>query len=202
MLRSAYVRETGGWSSLRLIGEKRLPNGCTRVAVLAEAQLACRCMRLKRIQNESWFTPPLSQTGGIPSFQFGGGTVDLGIARSVFSRVCAIGSRHHHRHHHTWQLFWPKSLRQSPPPRSPCPCAEACPQRITSAIPVTAQACDLERQVRHPVAPPRRTVRCACCGVETQVGLAHPASRRDRRTDKSAPLRRPLWDVFFDGSSD
>ena len=52
------------------------------VAVLAEAQLACRRMRLNRIQNESWFTPPLSQTGSILSFQFGGGTVDL--------RDCAI----------------------------------------------------------------------------------------------------------------
>ena len=38
--------------------------------------------RLNRIQNESWFTPPLSQTGSILSFQFGGGTVDL--------RDCAI----------------------------------------------------------------------------------------------------------------
>ena len=119
----------------------------------------------------------------------------MGIAGSAFSRVCAIGFRHHHRHHHSWQLFWPKSLRQSPPPRSTCPCAEACPHRITSAVPVAAQDCDLERQVRHPVAPPRRTVRCACCGVETQVGLAHPTSRRDRRTDKSAPLR-----VFAAGS--
>ena len=153
-------------------------------------------MRLNRIQNESWFTPPLSQTGSILSFRFGGGTVDLrDCAIGFFSRVCASGSRHHHRHHQILQLFWPKSLRQSPPPRSTCPCAEACPHRITSAVPVAAQDCDLERQGRHPVAPPRRTVRCACCGVETQVGLAHPTSRRDRRTDKSAPPR-----VFAAGS--
>lgn len=107
----------------------------------------------------------------------------------MFSRHCAIGLRRHHRHPHVLQLFWPKSLRKSPPPRCTCPCAEACPHRITSAIPVAALACDLERHVRHPVAPPRPTVRGACCGVATQGGPAHPTSGRDRRTDRSAPPR-------------
>ena len=70
-----------------------LPIGYARGAVLAEAQLACRCTRLSSVQNESWFTPPLSQTGRIPSFQFGWGygrsqglrdRCSQGIARLAF----------------------------------------------------------------------------------------------------------------------
>ena len=112
-----------------------------------------------------------------------------GIARAAFAVGCPIVFRHRHRHHHLLQLFWPRLLRQSPHPRCTRLCAEACPQRITSVISVAAQCCDLERLVRHSVAPPRRIVCWACRRVEKQVGPTHRPPRRDRLSDKSAPPR-------------